>query len=79
MYSSTLSLTSALDGGGWLTPRPSLYPRETDPVPIVQVAGWAPGPVWTGAEDLDPTEIRSPDIEARTESLYRPTNVVQYK
>jgi len=22
-----------------------------DPVPIVQV-GWAPGPVWTGAEDL---------------------------
>jgi len=26
-YSSTLSLTSALDGGGWSTPR-LLYPQE---------------------------------------------------
>ena len=36
-YSSTLSWTSALDGGGWVvdaTPRP-LYPQERDPVPIV--------------------------------------------
>jgi hypothetical protein len=23
-----------------------------DPVPLVQEAGWAPGPVWTGAENL---------------------------
>jgi hypothetical protein len=29
-----------------------LYPRERDPVPIVQEAGWAPGPVWTAAENL---------------------------
>jgi hypothetical protein len=35
------------------TPRP-LYPREGDPVPIVYVAGWAPGPVGTGAESLTP-------------------------
>jgi len=28
-----------------------LYPGE-DPVAIVQDAGWAPGPVWTGAENL---------------------------
>jgi hypothetical protein len=27
-YSSTLSLTSALDGGGWSTPRRPLYLRE---------------------------------------------------
>jgi hypothetical protein len=27
----------------------TLYPRER---PIVQEAGWAPGPVWTGAENL---------------------------
>ena len=40
------------------------------PVPIVQEAGWAPGPVWTGAENLDPTGIRSPDHPARSESLY---------
>ena len=36
-YSSTITLTSALDGGMWVvnaTPRP-LYPRETDSVPIV--------------------------------------------
>jgi len=28
-----------------------------DPVPIVQEAGWAPGPVWTGAENLAPPGI----------------------
>jgi hypothetical protein len=34
-YSSTLSLTSALDEGG-STPRPGpLYPRDTEPLPIV--------------------------------------------
>jgi len=27
-------------------------PPGKDPVPIVQEAGWAPGPVWTGAENL---------------------------
>ena len=37
-----------------------------DPVPIVQQAGWAPGPVWTGAENLASTEIRSPDRPARS-------------
>jgi hypothetical protein len=42
-----------------------------DPVPIVQEAGWAPGPVWMGAENLSPTVIRSPDLPARSESLYR--------
>jgi hypothetical protein len=58
---------------GWVvnaTPRP-LYPRERDPVPIVQEDGWAPGPVWTGAENLAPTGIRSPDRPARSQSLYR--------
>ena len=58
---------------GWVvnaTPRP-LYPQERDPVPIVQEAGWAPGPVWTGAENLAPTGIRSPDRPASSESLYR--------
>jgi hypothetical protein len=46
-YSSTLSLTSALDRGGWSTPRPGRFTPGNDPVPIVQEAGWAPGPVWT--------------------------------
>jgi hypothetical protein len=48
---------------GWgvsVTPRPLLTPGK-DSVPIVQEAGWAPGPVWTGAKNLAPTGIRSPD------------------
>ena len=51
-------------------PRPLFTPGK-DPVPIVQEAGWAPGTVWTGAENLDPTGIRSPDPPARSQSLYR--------
>ena len=31
-----------------------LRTRRRDPVPIVQEAGWAPGQVWTGAENLAP-------------------------
>jgi hypothetical protein len=71
-YSSTLSLTSAPHGVGWLAPRPGhFYPRESDPVPIAQEAGWAPGPVWTGAENLAPTGIRPTDRPARSESICR--------
>jgi hypothetical protein len=68
--SSTISLTSALDGGGWSTPRPGRFTPRNDPVPIVQEAQWAPGPV-TGTENLAPTGIRSPDRPAHSESLYR--------
>jgi hypothetical protein len=50
---------------------PAALPREIDPVPIVQVAGWIPRPVETGAKDLAPTEIRSPDRQTRSQSLYR--------
>ena len=71
MYSSTLSLTSALVVGGWSSSLPDALPRERDPVPIVQEAGWASRPVWTGAENLTPTRIRSPDRPDRIESLYR--------
>jgi len=59
MYSSTLPSTSTLDGGGWSTPRPGCFTPGKDPVPIVYEAGWAQGPVWTGAENFDPTRIRS--------------------
>jgi len=30
----------------------ALYPRERNHVSIVQEAGWAPGPVWMGVENL---------------------------
>jgi len=58
---------------GWgvsITTRPLFTPGK-DPVPIVQEAGWAPGPVWTGAKNLAPTGIRSPDRPASSQSLYR--------
>jgi hypothetical protein len=53
-----------------VTPWPYFTPGK-DPVPIVQETGWAPGPVWTGAENLAPTGIQSPDRPARSQSLYR--------
>jgi hypothetical protein len=58
---------------GWVvsvTPWP-YFTHGKDPVPILQEAGWAPGSVWTGAEKLAPTGIRSPDRPARCQSLYR--------
>jgi len=45
-------------------PQPLFTPGK-DPTPIVQEAEWAPGPFWTGAENLAPTGIRSPDRPAR--------------
>jgi hypothetical protein len=71
VYSSTLSLTSALDGGGWSTPRPGRFIPGKVPAPIVLEAGWATGPFRTGAENLIPTRIRPPDSTARSESLFR--------
>ena len=37
--------------------RPDRFILDIAPVPIVQEAGWAPGPVWTGAEILGPPEF----------------------
>jgi hypothetical protein len=55
-----------------LTPRPGrFYPRERTPVPIVQVAGWAFEPVWTGAENLAPTGVQTPNRPVHSESLHR--------
>jgi hypothetical protein len=42
-----------------VTPQP-LFTPEKDPVPVVQKAGWAPGPVWTGAENLAPHRDKIP-------------------
>ena len=55
---------------GWgvsVTPRPLFTPGKT-PVPIAQEDGWAPGPVWQGAENLAP---HRDSIPARSQSLYR--------
>ena len=65
---------------GWLvssTARPHFTPGK-DPVPILQEAGWAPGPAWTGGKSRPhwdsipdrparssvaiPTELRGPQL-----------------
>jgi hypothetical protein len=52
-------------------PQP-LFALGNDPVPIVQEAVQeAPGPVWTGAENLANTGIRFPDRPARSQLLYQ--------
>ena len=52
-------------------PSPGRFAPGKDPVPTVQEAGWAPGPVWTGAENLAPQRDSNPDRPVRSESLYR--------
>jgi len=65
-------MKTALEWGKGSASRPGRYlPPGKSPVPIVQEAGWVPGSVWTGAENLAPTGIRSPDRPARSQSLYR--------
>ena len=51
-------------------PWPKLTPGK-DPVPFVQEAGGTSGLVWTGAENLAPTGIQSPDFPACKQSLYQ--------
>jgi len=58
------SLTLTLDGSEWTTPRPGRVLWDKEPVAIVQEVGWVSQPVWTGAEYLAPTGIRSPDHPA---------------
>ena len=58
-------------GAGGQCHAPVTFTPVKDTVPIVQEAGWAPGPVWIGVENLDYTGIRYPDLPARSESLYR--------
>jgi len=57
---------------GWVvssTPRPHFTPGK-DPVPILQEAGWATGPVWTGGKSR-PHRDSIPDRPAHRQSLYR--------
>ena len=69
---------------GWVVssmPRPHFTPGK-DPVPILQEAGWAPGPVWTGG-NLVPTGIRSrtvqPLVSRYTDWATRPIYIYIYK
>jgi hypothetical protein len=66
-YISTLSLTSTLDEGAWLKPHPGRFTPGNDPVPNLWEVGWAPRLVWTRAENLASTRIRSPDRPVHNE------------
>ena len=66
-----LPMTAALEGGEWSAARPDrTLPPGTDPVPILQEAGWAPASVWTGGKSR-PHRDSIPDRPARNQSLYR--------
>jgi len=63
-------MTTELESGEGSASRPGRsLPPGKDPVPIVQEAGWAPGPVWTGAEKLASIGIPSSDSPVRSQSL----------
>jgi hypothetical protein len=64
-----LDLSTGRGEGVSVMPPPLSTPGK-DPVPIVQEVGWAPGPVWAGAENLASTGIQFPDRPARSQSLY---------
>ena len=49
---------------------PAAVPRENPGIHCIG-DGWVAGSVWTGAENLAPTGIRSPDRPARSEWQYR--------
>ena len=51
------------------TSRPHITP-EKDPITILQEAGWAPGPVWTGGKSR-PHRDWIPDRPGRSQSLCR--------
>jgi len=57
MYGSYFFFILAIDGGGWSKPLPSHFTLGKELLPIVQEAGWGPGPVWLGVENLAPTRI----------------------
>ena len=64
-------MTMALEGvRGQRHALAALYPRERPGTHCT--GGWVgPRTVWTGAENLAPTGIRSPDRPAHSQSLYQ--------
>ena len=69
-YNYTLPSTSALDGVSGQRHNPAALNREGSCSHCIG-GRVAPGTVWTGAENLAPTQIRSPDLQTRSECLYR--------
>ena len=71
-YSSTLSLTLALDWGGWSTPRPGRFTRRKETwYPLYRRLSGPQGRSGRVRKISLPTGIQSPDCPARGKSLYR--------
>jgi hypothetical protein len=70
-YSSTISLTSALERDGWLTPRPGSFIPRINPISAVQETSWAPTAGLYLCEKSRPRRNVIPDRPAGFESLYR--------
>ena len=60
---------------GWTLP---LHNLDGNPAPVMQVEGWVPQPVLTGAENLVPTLGFNPQIFQPVASLYTHV-VIAYK
>jgi len=83
MYSSTFSLTSALDGGGVGGKRhaPADLPAGKTRYPLYRRLSGPQGRSGRVRKISPPTGIRSPDRPARSQSLYQgaiPAHVMQY-
>ena len=62
-------MTAALEGGEWSAARPGrTLPPGKDPVPVLQEAGRAPGPGWTGGKSR-PHRDSIPNRPARSQSF----------
>jgi hypothetical protein len=70
-YNSTLSLTSALDGGGWSTPRRGRFTLGKTRYPLYRRLGVPQARSGRARKISPPTGIRFPDHPARSESPYR--------
>ena len=67
-------MIAALEVGECSAARPGrTLPPGKDPVPILQEAGWAPGPVWKGGKSR-PHRNSIPDRPARS-SVATPTEL----
>jgi len=66
------SMTAALEGGerSAARPAPPHFTPGKNPVPILQEAEWATGPVWTGGRSR-PHRDSIPDRPTHSHSLYR--------
>ena len=63
-HSSSLSLTSALDGVGGHRHAPTALPPGKTQYPLYRRLDGPPGPVWTGAENLTPHRESIPGMSS---------------